>query len=471
MFIRRKSSLRRLVLTALLITISLTIGSFLLAIFNHSWSGGGATNSLLLKSNQKTKSTDNDNDTEQLTSLPLCDRSLTFVLSDCCGFPFQMTALINAIIYAKDTGRAFFLDDSNWNYGRWSIFFMELSKPDCVRPDKGIANNDQLNKNYYYNSDDDQVAFAEFPDHPLKPKELDRMDLLFTEAPHQIMTRWSWHLLDEHVVKTYVKNNDNNSSDTIDEDRNKIIKKEYEKIFKEQESVLLKIWRPNRELQQLTHEQSHEIGIPHNHGGMRPENSYIAFQIHRPKTLDSYLSAADQYLNKVAEKMNKLKNNEKSNDEVTVFITSRKELSEVRRALSYKRPNWQFVTSFEDEPMYRFDAAQKPRLMSYRLDSRINFGMAFIADITLMSQADHLVCTFSTSLCRFLVLLKGWKASTVNPWEAGGTTPIDEDTSHGWFPTLFLVSKDGQLTNPHNVYWINKKASSYRNNKFDMLAN
>ncbi|CAG8632290.1 4433_t:CDS:2, partial [Ambispora gerdemannii] len=309
-----------------------------------------------------------------------------------------MTGLINAIIYAKDTGRTFFLDDSKWNYGRWDIFFVKLPKPGCVRPDK--------TKKVYDGRDDDdgQVVFAQFPDYPLLMKDLNKMDRSFTNAPHQIMTHWSWHLLDEHLLSRYT----NTSRDGDDDNK--------------QESVLSKIWRPNREVRRLTHDQSYEIGIPHNHGGMRPENPYIAFQIHH--------------------------------DEVTVFITSRKEISEVRRALSFRKPNWQFITSFEDEPMYRFDAAQKPRLMSYRLDSRINFGMALIADITLMSQADHLVCTFSAPLCRFLVVLKGWKAATMNTWEAGGTTPIDDGTNNGWFPTLYSISKDGKSTNPHNAYWI-----------------
>ncbi|KAG9296434.1 hypothetical protein G9A89_015026 [Geosiphon pyriformis] len=434
MLARRKSSVRRFLLTTSLIIISLILGSLFFSLFLPI-----QDESFIDKFSPKFDNT------------LYCERSLTFVLSDCCGLPFQMTGLINAMIYAEDTGRSFFLNDSHWNYGRWENFFEPLRKPHCVLPE----NNPDL--------------FVKFPDRELSSAELKEMNMKFKRGSHQLMTRHSWHLLDEYISNTYYQNPSPNKNFTINEESGERERDaELESIFGVQELTLKKIWRLNREMKKLIHDQSHEIGVPHNHGGIPSENSYLAFQIHRSNTLDLYISAAERYLIASQEKKNQTDFN--NNEEVVVFLSSRSDLIEISKKLSNKKPNWQLLTSFDDEPMYRFSSALKSRhLMEYKLESRINFGMAFIADLTLMRHAEHLICTFAAPSCRFLVLLKGWRQ-----WRS--TTIIDDNLGKDWFPTLFPIGENGEPMNLYQIYLKNQKVTPHSRhnhgkiNKFDVMG-
>ncbi|KMU92287.1 LOW QUALITY PROTEIN: hypothetical protein CIHG_09971 [Coccidioides immitis H538.4] len=56
--------------------------------------------------------------------LPPCKKSLTFVLeSDDAGFGVALMGLWMAYGLAKEEGRAFFIDDSNWAYGKYTTYF------------------------------------------------------------------------------------------------------------------------------------------------------------------------------------------------------------------------------------------------------------------------------------------------------------------------------------------------------------
>ncbi|WPH03698.1 Hypothetical protein R9X50_00658100 [Acrodontium crateriforme] len=67
--------------------------------------------------------------------LKTCERSLTFAL-EATDASFGQTLLHLWLSYglAKKEGRAFFIDDTKWAYGKYSVYFAPPPTPDCARP-------------------------------------------------------------------------------------------------------------------------------------------------------------------------------------------------------------------------------------------------------------------------------------------------------------------------------------------------
>ena len=65
----------------------------------------------------------------------VCAKSLTFALtSEDSSFGKSLLMLWLSYGLAKREGRAFFIDDSRWAYGRYSSFFAPPLQPECVQP-------------------------------------------------------------------------------------------------------------------------------------------------------------------------------------------------------------------------------------------------------------------------------------------------------------------------------------------------
>ncbi|CAG8495458.1 2648_t:CDS:1 [Paraglomus brasilianum] len=347
---------------------------------------------------------------------PYCERSLTFVLSDHYDFSFQILGLVNAMIYAEDTSRSFFLADKKWNYGRWNSFFKRLHKPSCVRPEH-------------------PDMYAQFPSTPLGPDELRETEAKFKTASHVVMDQWSWHLLDKHIETVYhnVSHSPGISA--------------YENIFKAQERVLRKIWHINKEIRGLIHRECDLGELPYARSKTTKDNFYIALQIQRVNHIGKYIAAAERVLERIPE----------IRDEVTVFVNAHTNSSHARRRLMKRRPDWKVFVSFENDFQFRLDdtaSKKNKQLMAYDLESRVDFGMAHVTDITLLAEADHLVCTFGTPMCRLVALLKGFK-------KLRSTTSIDRK----WFPTLYPLNGYNEVYNPHKAYWNKRPRLSDGNGK------
>ena len=66
---------------------------------------------------------------------PVCDKSLTFVLeSDDAGLGGALMMLWTAYGVAEKEGRAFFVEDSRWAYGKYSDIFRPPPNPGCAQP-------------------------------------------------------------------------------------------------------------------------------------------------------------------------------------------------------------------------------------------------------------------------------------------------------------------------------------------------
>lgn len=72
---------------------------------------------------------------ESNTTVPVCERSLTYVLdADDSSFGKSLLLLWLSYGLAKKERRAFFIDDSRWAYGRYSSFFALPPSPGCIQP-------------------------------------------------------------------------------------------------------------------------------------------------------------------------------------------------------------------------------------------------------------------------------------------------------------------------------------------------
>ncbi|KPI45764.1 uncharacterized protein AB675_644 [Cyphellophora attinorum] len=69
------------------------------------------------------------------STLPVCTRSLTYVLDATdAGLGSALMGVWISYALAKQDGRAFFLDDTQFGYGRWDSFFKQPPKPSCRPP-------------------------------------------------------------------------------------------------------------------------------------------------------------------------------------------------------------------------------------------------------------------------------------------------------------------------------------------------
>ncbi|KAI5199742.1 hypothetical protein E4T39_06105 [Aureobasidium subglaciale] len=69
------------------------------------------------------------------SDLAVCQSSLTFVMETSeAGFGNTLLALWLSYGMAKKEGRAFFVDDSNWSYGRYNTYFKQPPQSACAPP-------------------------------------------------------------------------------------------------------------------------------------------------------------------------------------------------------------------------------------------------------------------------------------------------------------------------------------------------
>ncbi|KAK3392982.1 hypothetical protein B0H63DRAFT_5925 [Podospora didyma] len=69
----------------------------------------------------------------ELAEKPVCEKSLTFVLETTdAGIGNTLLMLWTAYGIAEKEGRAFFIDDSRWAYGKYADIFQPLPSPDCA---------------------------------------------------------------------------------------------------------------------------------------------------------------------------------------------------------------------------------------------------------------------------------------------------------------------------------------------------
>ncbi|KAL8906068.1 MAG: hypothetical protein Q9207_002252 [Kuettlingeria erythrocarpa] len=65
----------------------------------------------------------------------VCDKSLTFLMESAdAGMGKTLLGLWIAYGLAQEEGRSFFIDDSNWAYGRYATFFSPAPVPTCLPP-------------------------------------------------------------------------------------------------------------------------------------------------------------------------------------------------------------------------------------------------------------------------------------------------------------------------------------------------
>ncbi|OJJ43010.1 hypothetical protein ASPZODRAFT_154979 [Penicilliopsis zonata CBS 506.65] len=80
-----------------------------------------------------TRSTETDAKAD--TEKQICENSLTYVLqSSDAGFGKTLMGLWMSYGLAKEEGRSFFIDDSDWEYGQYSTYFQPPPKPNCLPP-------------------------------------------------------------------------------------------------------------------------------------------------------------------------------------------------------------------------------------------------------------------------------------------------------------------------------------------------
>ncbi|KAI9849055.1 MAG: hypothetical protein M1838_000309 [Thelocarpon superellum] len=65
----------------------------------------------------------------------VCSKSLTYVLeSTDAGLGLSLMSVWLSYGLAQKEGRAFFIDDTNWAYGKWSTYFTSIPVPSCRPP-------------------------------------------------------------------------------------------------------------------------------------------------------------------------------------------------------------------------------------------------------------------------------------------------------------------------------------------------
>ena len=75
--------------------------------------------------------------TDKKREQPVCDKSLTFVLeSDDAGLGSALMMLWTAYGVAEQEGRAFFVEDSRWAYGKYNDIFRPPPNPGCAQPSR-----------------------------------------------------------------------------------------------------------------------------------------------------------------------------------------------------------------------------------------------------------------------------------------------------------------------------------------------
>ncbi|KAL8768471.1 MAG: hypothetical protein Q9203_005654 [Teloschistes exilis] len=96
------------------------------AVRSNFENGDTRQNQLVEENQDGTKSRQND---------AICEKSLTFTMESAdAGMGKTLLGLWMAYGLAREEGRAFFIDDSNWAYGRYDTFFRPPPLPPCRLP-------------------------------------------------------------------------------------------------------------------------------------------------------------------------------------------------------------------------------------------------------------------------------------------------------------------------------------------------
>ncbi|KAM0749970.1 hypothetical protein T439DRAFT_43264 [Meredithblackwellia eburnea MCA 4105] len=99
-----------------------------------------------------------------------CDTSLTYILTPGVGLFYHLNAIAQAYAFAFLDGRSFFIDDSEWDRGKWTDHFQPLPDQKCSPPSldkmKGCPRGtrhwalDPMTLHYHFGHESDQEEFS-----------------------------------------------------------------------------------------------------------------------------------------------------------------------------------------------------------------------------------------------------------------------------------------------------------------------
>lgn len=377
------------------------------------------------------------------TQKPVCESSMTFVLETLdAGLGNTLMELWIFYGLALKQGRAFFIDDSRWAYGKYTETFRPPPGPDCRPP----------------------------PRHHMLPCP--------TQARHLVVSSETIQgLWAETLYKPYPRAG---SYDTSSRELYHLAFEGYNALFRLNEEDALHIQERTEELKAKTKStdttlnNGKVVGMHVRHGDRHPleyqyHSSYIpitAFTDKASSLVNAHSSEGFWHGHQDDEAATHNSIIVVASDDPTVYDSE--ELVNMHRAQDHitlagkpeenddgkpgakKKPNPRVMHRFKEEGFGWEGGFYAPMFWNLGLSSmsssnagteenmrmtpsedtlrlRVYIARAYMMDLAVLAQAsDHVVCTVSAMGCRLLAVMMGWERAM----ESNGWVNIDGD--HGW---------------------------------------
>lgn len=361
----------------------------------------------------------------------VCERSLTYVMqTEDAGLGRTLMGLWMSYGLAQKEGRAFFVDDTNWAYGRYTTYFKPPPKPNCLPPP---------------------------PTHRVPcPHEARHLVVSTATAPWTFGDSFTEHFQDSR--KTGVER----QKPIFD-----LLRTGYEALFKLADENASYISKRVGELEASTREKGGiQVGVHVRRGDRRPmefqyQGSYIPLERYADaarRFIESHLNSLSDELSKVGVAMaskvilasddpdvyeaEELRPAEKAQHRISLASKSALDAAAASRGQANKKPveeniGWEggfFKDIFwslgappsppaagspspsKRKPTLHHHSEQIARSSDFHfhpteeaLKLRELIGRAYLLDLAVLGHADKIVCGVSSITCRLLAVIMGWE--------------------------------------------------------------
>lgn len=313
-----------------------------------------------------------------------CERIAIFNLQNWAGIGHIINTQLSVMTCAYFTNRSFFINDDNWNYGKWSNYF---SPEGFVN----INNNKNIYQILYNNNNKCEIKDVErIPN----LNDMYRNENVNINVSHIIIQDW-WEPLS--VIFNYNKQYENNNKTGI---------WKYEKIFKLRSNFLNNFWILKPQLRNIVKKRIHELN-----------NNYISIHIRRGDKIKELKNNEFTPLSKFYDSIQKIFNDKKYphlNEKNTSILLVSDNINIIYE-LKKDKPNWNFVTTWPlNSSLYIKDEFEQGLINRVPPVVRQAYGIGFIIELELMKLSEFVICTHSSNICRLIAQLKGWNDTVID---------------------------------------------------------
>lgn len=311
-----------------------------------------------------------------------CERITIFKLENWAGIGHIINTQLSVMTWSYFTNRSFFINDDNWNYGKWFNYFSS----------EGFINTN--NENIYQLLYRDDKCEIKNIDKIPNLNDMYRNNSVDINVPKIIVQDW-WDPLS--IIFNYNKQHENYNKTGI---------WKYEKIFKLRSKFLNEFWILKPQLRNIVNKKINSLN-----------DNYISIHIRRGDKIKELKDNEYTHLSKFYDSIQKIFDDKKfpyiNAKNTSILVVS--DNINIIYELKIDKPNWNFVTTWSlNSSLYIKNEFEQGLINDVPPVIRQAYGIGFMVELELMKLSKFVICTYSSNIGRLIAQLRGWDDTVIN---------------------------------------------------------